>query len=261
LFTEIEWHSKFGSNLCKNRGEKHHRAFVKVLEGSEIYNFAFYSSVNFSCKIGRKSQLNIATRNNPRGWNESRCARRMPPYCRTRTPRQARDPRFEHHTPQDAPPHHVELPHSSAGQHRRRPASPSASPPCHAHACQCRRRTAALTPDIASPWGSGRPRRLFKRRDTSPRELLHSRRADTAAGRHWRSHDELSLPNHTVSHTTFRGLPTAPLELPKSLVFQAKRPVCRKTGRSGCQSVVPPSPLAGTPSEPSNPWNRSQVSP
>jgi hypothetical protein len=28
------WHSKFGSNLCKTRGEKHHTAFVKVVEGS-----------------------------------------------------------------------------------------------------------------------------------------------------------------------------------------------------------------------------------
>jgi hypothetical protein len=52
LFTEIEWHSKFGSNLCKNYGEKHHRAFVKVVEGSEIYNFAFYSSVHLVAKSG-----------------------------------------------------------------------------------------------------------------------------------------------------------------------------------------------------------------
>jgi hypothetical protein len=28
--------------LCKNRGGKHHRAFVKVVEGSEIYNFPIH---------------------------------------------------------------------------------------------------------------------------------------------------------------------------------------------------------------------------
>jgi hypothetical protein len=41
----------------------------------------FYSSVHFSCKIGRKSRLNIATRNNPHGWN-------APP--RSSAPRRAR---------------------------------------------------------------------------------------------------------------------------------------------------------------------------
>jgi hypothetical protein len=39
--------------LCKNRGEKHHRAFVKVVEGSEIYNFPIHHLVNFSYKILR----------------------------------------------------------------------------------------------------------------------------------------------------------------------------------------------------------------
>jgi hypothetical protein len=34
--------------LCKNRGEKHHRAFVKVVEGSEIYNFSIHHLVHFS---------------------------------------------------------------------------------------------------------------------------------------------------------------------------------------------------------------------
>jgi hypothetical protein len=86
---------------------------------------------------------------------------------------------------------------------------------------------------------------------------VHSRDADTAVGRHWRSHGELPLPNHTVTYTTSRGLPTAPLELPKSRVSQAKRPIRQKTDRSGRRGLVPPSPLAGTPSEPPNPRNRS----
>jgi protein-arginine kinase activator protein McsA len=51
MFTEIEWHSKYGSNLCKNCGQKHHRAFVKVVEGSEIYNFPIHQLVHFCYKI------------------------------------------------------------------------------------------------------------------------------------------------------------------------------------------------------------------
>jgi hypothetical protein len=48
LFTETKRHSKFGCNLCKNCREKHPRAFVKVVEGSEIYNFPIHHSMHFS---------------------------------------------------------------------------------------------------------------------------------------------------------------------------------------------------------------------
>jgi hypothetical protein len=47
LFTETEWHSKFGNNLCKIRWEKYPRAFVKVVEGSEIYNFPILCALLF----------------------------------------------------------------------------------------------------------------------------------------------------------------------------------------------------------------------
>jgi hypothetical protein len=47
LFTRTGWHSKFGCNLCKIRWEKHHRAFVKVVEGSEIYIFPIHHLVHF----------------------------------------------------------------------------------------------------------------------------------------------------------------------------------------------------------------------
>jgi hypothetical protein len=50
LFAEPWRHSKFVSNLCKIRREKHPGAFVKVVEGSEIYNFRIHHSVHFSCK-------------------------------------------------------------------------------------------------------------------------------------------------------------------------------------------------------------------
>jgi hypothetical protein len=33
LFTETEWHSKFGCNLCKICLEKHHRAFCRSCRG------------------------------------------------------------------------------------------------------------------------------------------------------------------------------------------------------------------------------------
>jgi hypothetical protein len=41
------WHSKFGSSLCKIRWEKHHKTFVKVLEGNELYNFSIHYCVHF----------------------------------------------------------------------------------------------------------------------------------------------------------------------------------------------------------------------
>jgi hypothetical protein len=48
LFTETERHSKFGSRLCKIRWGKHYVAFVKVVEGSETYNFPIHHIVYFS---------------------------------------------------------------------------------------------------------------------------------------------------------------------------------------------------------------------
>jgi hypothetical protein len=49
------WHSKFGSLLCKIRWEKYPRAFEKVVEGGEIYNFHIQHLVHFCSKIGRKT--------------------------------------------------------------------------------------------------------------------------------------------------------------------------------------------------------------
>jgi hypothetical protein len=43
------------SRSCKNHWEKHLWAFVKVVEGSEIYNFDIHRLVHFSSNFGRKS--------------------------------------------------------------------------------------------------------------------------------------------------------------------------------------------------------------
>jgi hypothetical protein len=56
LFIKTWRHSKFVSNLCKIHGEKHPRAFVKVVEGNEIYNFPIHHSVHFSSSFGRETQ-------------------------------------------------------------------------------------------------------------------------------------------------------------------------------------------------------------
>jgi hypothetical protein len=55
LFTGTWWHSKFVSVLGKICGEKHYTAFVKVVEGSEIYNFPIHRLVHFCSNIGRKT--------------------------------------------------------------------------------------------------------------------------------------------------------------------------------------------------------------
>jgi hypothetical protein len=60
LFTDTWQHSKFGSGLCKIRWEKHPRAFVKVVEGSEIYNFPIHHLEHFSCNFWSFSMSNSA---------------------------------------------------------------------------------------------------------------------------------------------------------------------------------------------------------
>jgi hypothetical protein len=72
LFPQTGRHSKFGSVLCKIRGEKHYTAFVKVVEGSEIYNFPIYHIVHFYSKFLRKTRSNVAS--------PTRCA--APRQCR-----------------------------------------------------------------------------------------------------------------------------------------------------------------------------------
>jgi hypothetical protein len=43
LFTGAEWHSKFANSLCEIYCSKPLRAFIKLVEGSEIYNFGIYT--------------------------------------------------------------------------------------------------------------------------------------------------------------------------------------------------------------------------
>jgi hypothetical protein len=60
LFFRTGRHSKLARRSCKIRREKHPRAFVKVVEGSEIYNFPIHCSVHFSGKILRKIEIKRA---------------------------------------------------------------------------------------------------------------------------------------------------------------------------------------------------------
>jgi hypothetical protein len=55
-----------------------------------------------------------------------------PPHRRTRMLRRACDPRSEHRNPRDAPPHHVEFPHSPPAAHPARPPVRPRPPPAHA---------------------------------------------------------------------------------------------------------------------------------
>jgi hypothetical protein len=61
LFTETWRHSKFGSSLCKICGEKHYTVFVKVVEGSEIYNFPIHHFVHFYSNFLRKTHSKRGT--------------------------------------------------------------------------------------------------------------------------------------------------------------------------------------------------------
>jgi hypothetical protein len=61
LFTEMWWHSKFGSNLCKIHWEKYPKGFVKVVEGSEIYKFTIHHFVHFYSKFWNFTRSNSGT--------------------------------------------------------------------------------------------------------------------------------------------------------------------------------------------------------
>jgi hypothetical protein len=90
LFTETERHSKFGCSLCKIRWEKHNTSFVKVVEGSEIYNFPIHHLVHFcsdlgendaqSCLVGISSAELQPRRDAP----ERECTRCVPARAATR---------------------------------------------------------------------------------------------------------------------------------------------------------------------------------
>jgi hypothetical protein len=83
---------------------------VKVLEGSEIYNFGIITLGHFSSNFQSYSRSNSASRNEitPERVVASRRA--------IRTLRRARDRRSKHRTSPDAPPCHAELPHAPTPQ-------------------------------------------------------------------------------------------------------------------------------------------------
>jgi hypothetical protein len=58
LFTGTWQRSMLASRFCKIHGEKHPRAFVKVVEVSEISNFGIHCLVHFSTNFWSKSQSN-----------------------------------------------------------------------------------------------------------------------------------------------------------------------------------------------------------
>jgi hypothetical protein len=87
LFTKPWRHSKFASSLCKIHGEKHYTNFVKVVEGSEIYNFPIHHFVHFYSKFLRKMQSNRGTPSSlARARAEPRPRRTAPRPHRLRTP-------------------------------------------------------------------------------------------------------------------------------------------------------------------------------
>jgi hypothetical protein len=89
------WHSKFGSRLCKIHWEKHPRAFLKVVEGSEIYNFPIHHFVHFYSIFWRSSRSNRGIVKHFRADRAPRRARHSHAthHPRPRLPQAARAPR------------------------------------------------------------------------------------------------------------------------------------------------------------------------
>jgi hypothetical protein len=63
LFISAMKTSDFACSSCSNGWSKHLSAFVKVVEGSWIYNFAIYLLVHFSLKFGRETRSTQAKPN------------------------------------------------------------------------------------------------------------------------------------------------------------------------------------------------------
>jgi hypothetical protein len=143
LCTETWRHSKLARRSCKIRREEHPIAFVRVVEGSEIYNFPIHHSVHFSCNNSSYGQSN---RDSPKSSGTSRRiasagARQVtpqPPTCLAARGRAFPKPS----APQDA---------SSAA-----PRVAPSSPPV-------RRQTAVLCPVRRRPLRAHWPRRVAVR--------------------------------------------------------------------------------------------------
>jgi hypothetical protein len=105
LFTETERHSKFGCNLSKIYGEKPPRAFVKVVEGSEIYNFPIHHYVHFY------SNFWIFKRANRGATTQGRASRRRATPCRDV---KHRAPRRTYAAPASASAPHAHLPKAAS---------------------------------------------------------------------------------------------------------------------------------------------------
>jgi hypothetical protein len=125
LFTKTWRHSKFGCILCKIRWEKYPRAFVEVVEGSEIYNFAIYSFMHFSSSFGRKARSKSPKSKHSR-WARRRAATSRQPERRARRARHASGlPPPRRLGPTDAPSRGTRAPSPGCT----RPELPQKSPP------------------------------------------------------------------------------------------------------------------------------------
>jgi hypothetical protein len=173
LFTEPWRHSKFVNNLCKIRREKHPRAFVEVVKGSEIYNFPIHHSVHFSSSFGRKTQSKLP--------KSTHCAGHDAASRRARAPHARRAPAAP--ASPSGPPAPPEAPRFLTHAHTPRrlgvfPASHAAPaplhppvhpvPPCHGRAGQGSWRTHGINVGQALAAKQGPPLPLAAYKADSP---------------------------------------------------------------------------------------------
>jgi hypothetical protein len=98
-------------------------------------------------KVACTATCHAGTRDVARATASRATERRLaspPPRRHTRMPRQVHDPQAEHRTPREAPPCHVEFPHSPPAAHRARPPVRPHPPPARACLPRLGRRTHGL---------------------------------------------------------------------------------------------------------------------
>jgi hypothetical protein len=213
-----------------NQSPNHMSSFTKVVAYTPTYNVCFWGILSFVQKFevttGQTWLTNVATCSGP-------CADRRPrlTWCCRQGPdaEVSRQPRGQA-TPLSMPlPLVPELNHAMSlprAPWLRRAARASSTCPRRAAGVplaqrRCLRRQGKKS---SSPINRGSS---LPHRGLPPPSLAY------VAARHWRLHDELPLPDHTVTPTAFRSLPTAPLELLKPRVVQAKPSYSPERNSSG----------------------------
>jgi hypothetical protein len=251
-FTETWRHSKFVNSLWKIRWEKYHTAFVKVVEGSEIYNFPIHHPGHFSWEILSYTRSN---RDSPhRSTPERERARRdvTRALCRAA-------PRCTRHTV--GPRSHMLLsevaarPESPKGI-RARPVSRPGAARAPPDRCPWR-----VFPSVFLAWGTVGVTYIGAWAVLACPSLPTAARRSVHPGKPWPMPLNSTLPSipspantFGTSHRPPKNYPHCPLPFPGRRLAGARAPAATAAWRRGPSRQQPLSPNQAPKSNHGRPW-------